>query len=303
MLESWNDGPTTTAIIDFVTAVGDEVAPEHRIAVFDNDGTLWCEKPAYIQLDFIIGRLARKAADDPDLIAEQPYRAASEADLSWFGAAITDHYRGDDTKLTSLAAAVLSLNDSLPVAEHAALVNGFFAEAKHPTLGRPYRECVYAPMVELLRHLEDNAFTCYIVSGGARDFMRPVAEAIYGIPPERIIGSAQGLTFAGDDSGHGDLLIQPTLDVFDDGPEKPVRIWNRIGRRPILSAGNSNGDDEMLVYSGLPDAPALRLVVVHDDPDREFAYTAGAERLLDHAERFGWTTVSMKNDWSCVFGD
>ncbi len=143
---------------------------------------------------------------------------------------------------------------------------------------------------------------CYIVSGGGRDFMRPITGAIYGIPPERVVGSAQGLKFEGA-QGHGDLLIQPALDIFDDGPEKPVRIWNRIGRRPILSAGNSNGDDEMLMYSGKHGAAALRLLVLHDDAEREFAYTAGAERALEHAGQFGWTVISVKNDWATVFGD
>lgn len=302
-LTLWRDGPAATAIIDFVETVVATVAPQDRVAVFDNDGTLWCEKPAYIQLDFIVRRLAARAAHDPSLAGTQPYLAASAGDLGWFGRAITSHYQGDDSALKTLAAAVMSLHESMTVEDHAALVGRFFDEADHPTLNRPYRSCVYAPMVALLRYLQAHDFTSYIVSGGARDFMRPIADAVYGIPPERVIGSAQGLAFTGDERGHGDLLIQPTLDVFDDGPEKPVRIWSRIGRRPILSAGNSNGDDEMLRYAGRLGHPALRLVVVHDDPDREFAYTAGAERLLDHAHRFGWTTISMKNDWACVFGD
>ncbi|WP_111511920.1 HAD family hydrolase [Mycobacterium kyogaense] len=302
MLESWNDGSTKSEILAFVERVVQEVAPAERVAVFDNDGTLWCEKPAYIQLDFLVRRLAEKARANPSLASQQPYLAASTADLAWFGHAITSHYQGDDTALKTLAAAVMSLHELMTVEAHAALVTAFFAEATHPTLSRPYRDCVYTPMVDLLRYLEAHDFTCYIVSGGARDFMRPITGTIYGIPPERVVGSAQGLNFSGQD-GHGNLLIQPTLDVFDDGPEKPVRIWSRIGRRPILSAGNSNGDDEMLMYSGLPGGPSLRLVVLHDDPDREFAYTAGAERLLDHADRFGWTTVSMKNDWACVFDE
>src|SRR6185369_141126 len=212
------------------------------------------------------------------------------------------HYQGDDSDLKVLAAAVMSLHEAMNVEDHAALVRKFYSEAKHPTLGRPYQNCTYAPMVELLRYLEANGFTCYIVSGGGRDFMRPITSAIYGIPPERVVGSAQGLRFEGRD-GNGDLLIQPALDIFDDGPEKPVRIWSRIGRRPILAAGNSNGDDEMLQYSGTPTTPSLRLLIDHDDPDREFAYTAGAERVLEHAQQFGWTVVSMKNDWLTVFGD
>jgi len=270
--------------------------------VFDNDGTLWCEKPMYIQLDFIVRRLAEKAAADGSLAEQQPYKAAVAGDLQWFGGAITKHYQGDDSDLKVLAGAVMSLHQSMNVEEHAAHVAAFFAEATHPTLGRSYQRCVYLPMVGLLRYLEDNGFTCYIVSGGGRDFMRPITGAIYGIPPERVVGSAQGLKFKGAE-GHGDLLIQPALDIFDDGPEKPVRVWSRIGRRPILSAGNSNGDDEMLQYSGRPGSAALRLLVLHDDAEREFDYTAGAERALEHAEQYGWTVVSMKNDWATVFGD
>jgi phosphoglycolate phosphatase-like HAD superfamily hydrolase len=306
MLESWREGATKSAIVDFVgrvTAEGpDYVAPEARVAVFDNDGTLWCEKPMYIQLDFIIRRLAERAAADASLAAQQPYQAAVANDLQWFGGAITKHYQGDDTDLKVLAGAVMSLHEAMNVEDHAARVSAFFAEAKHPTLNRPYQECVYTPMVELLRYLESNGFTCYIVSGGGRDFMRPITAAIYGIPPERVVGSAQGLKFEGSE-GHGDLLIQPALDIFDDGPEKPVRVWSRIGRRPILSAGNSNGDDEMLQYSGRPGAAALRLLVLHDDAEREFDYTAGAERALEHAATYGWTVVSIKNDWVTVFGD
>lgn len=306
MLTSWTDGPTKSAIVDFVervTAEGpDYVAPEARVAVFDNDGTLWCEKPMYIQLDFIIRRLAERAAVDESLAGQQPYQAAVSNDLQWFGGAITKHYQGDDADLKVLAGAVMSLHEAMNVEDHAARVSAFFAEAKHPTLDRPYQECVYTPMVELLRYLEDNGFTCYIVSGGGRDFMRPITATIYGIPPERVVGSTQGLKFEGNE-GHGDLLIQPALDVFDDGPEKPVRVWSRIGRRPILSAGNSNGDDEMLQYSGKPGAAALRLLVLHDDAVREFDYTAGAERALEHAATYGWTVVSMKNDWTTVFGD
>ncbi|WP_137144234.1 HAD family phosphatase [Mycolicibacterium sp. CR10] len=300
----WNDGPTKAAILDFVERVTtqgpDFVEPEARVAVFDNDGTLWCEKPMYIQLDFIVRRLAERAATDASLADQQPYAAAVSGDLNWFGGAITKHYQGDNADLKVMAAAVMSLHESMVVEDHAALVSAFFAEAAHPTLGRPYLSCVYTPMVELLRYLETHDFTNYIVSGGGRDFMRPITGSIYGIPPERVVGSSQGLKFDGAE-GHGNLLIQPALDVFDDGPEKPVRIWNRIGRRPILSAGNSNGDDEMLMYSGRPGKAALRLLVLHDDAEREFDYTAGAERALEHASQYGWSVVSMKNDWTTVF--
>ena len=307
MLETWNAGPTKSAIVDFVGRVTtdggpDYVAPEARIAVFDNDGTLWCEKPMYIQLDFIVRRLSEKAAADASLAEQEPYKAAIAGDLQWFGGAITKHYQGDDSDLKVLSGAVMSLHASMTVEEHAALVNAFFADAKHPTLGRPYLTCTYVPVVELLRYLEAHGFTCYIVSGGGRDFMRPITSTIYGIPPERVVGSAQDLRFEGRD-GHGDLLIEPALDVFDDGPVKPVRIWSRIGRRPILAAGNTNGDDEMLMYTGTATTPSLRLLVLHDDAEREFDYTAGAERALDHARQYGWTVVSIKNDWITVFSD
>ena len=306
-LASWTDGTTKSAIVDFVgrvTAEGgpDYVAPEARIATFDNDGTLWCEKPMYIQLDFIVRRLSEKAAADASLAEQEPYKAAIAGDLQWFGGAITKHYQGDDSDLKVLSGAVMSLHASMTVEEHAALVNAFFAKAQHPTLGRPYLTCTYVPVVELLRYLEAHGFTCYIVSGGGRDFMRPITSTIYGIPPERVVGSAQDLRFEGRD-GHGDLLIEPALDVFDDGPVKPVRIWSRIGRRPILAAGNTNGDDEMLMYTGTATTPSLRLLVLHDDAEREFDYTAGAERALDHARQYGWTVVSIKNDWTTVFSD
>jgi phosphoglycolate phosphatase-like HAD superfamily hydrolase len=305
MLDAWKEGPTKAAIVDFVERVTtkgeDFVTPEERVAVFDNDGTLWCEKPMYIQLDFIVRRLVEQAAADASVAGKQPYLAAANGDLQWFGNAITKHYQGDDSDVKVLAGAVMSLHQSMTVEQHAARVSAFFAEARHPTLDRPYQACTYAPMVELLRYLEANGFTCYIVSGGGRDFMRPITSTIYGIPPERVVGSAQGLKFEGSD-GHGDLLIQPTLDIWDDGPEKPVRLWNRIGRRPILAAGNTNGDDEMLIFAGRPNAPSLRLLVLHDDAEREFDYTAGAERALEHAREYGWTVVSLKNDWTTVFG-
>jgi phosphoserine phosphatase len=177
-------------------------------------------------------------------------------------------------------------------------VNAFFAEAKHPTLGRPYRLCGYQPMIELLRYLEANGFATYIVSGGGRDFMRPITGSMYQIPPERVIGSSVGLIFR-----DGNLFTTAQPEFLDDGPIKPVRIWGRTGRRPIVAAGNSNGDIEMLEYAGTPDAPSLRLLVLHDDAEREFHYTAGAEQALDLAAKEGWTVASIKDDWATVFRD
>jgi phosphoglycolate phosphatase-like HAD superfamily hydrolase len=246
-LESWNDGPTKSAITDFLGRVTEEggldfVEPAARVAVFDNDGTLWCEKPMPIQLDFTIRRLAEMARDDPSLQAQQPYQAAYQNDLRWMGAAMVKQYHGDDIDLKLLMEAVTAAFDTVSVEAYDQLVLSFIGEADHPpTLGRPYRTCGYTPMVELLRYLEANGFTNYIASGGDRDFMRPIAGDLYGIPPERVIGSALGLTYQteGDQTS---LVYKAAMDFFDDGPEKPIRIWSRIGRRPILACGNSNGD-------------------------------------------------------------
>jgi hypothetical protein len=156
-------------------------------------------------------------------------------------------------------------------------------------------------MVELLRYLESHGFTAYIASGGSRDFMRSVAAAIYGIPPERVIGSSSELGYRADDHG-GSVVYQAAPDVFDDGPAKPVRIWSRIGRRPILAAGNANGDIPMLRFASHPSRPSLSLLVRHDDGEREFADDSGAEQALKQAAELGWGVVSMRDDWSRVFG-
>jgi len=300
MLESWNDGPSKSAIVDFVGRVTtegpDHVAPEARIAVFDNDGTLWCEKPMYIQLDFLLRRFKEQAEADPALRDRQPYKAAYSGDLKWLGDAVTKHYQGDDTDLKPLMAAILTSQHEITVEELASRFDAFFADAKHPTLGRPYTACGYAPMVELLRYLEDNGFTCYIVSGGGRDFMRPISGPLYGIPPERVVGSSVGLVYR---DGH--LYTTATPEFLDDGPIKPARLWSRIGRRPIFAAGNSNGDIEMLEFTRGGSHPSLQLLVLHDDAEREFDYVAGAEKALDLAKTDGWVVTSIKNDWTTVF--
>jgi phosphoglycolate phosphatase-like HAD superfamily hydrolase len=294
-LASWTDGATKSAIVDFVGRVttegADFVAPEERIAVFDNDGTLWCEKPMYIQLDFLLRRFKEQAEADPSLRDQQPYKAAYTGDLQWLGDAVTKHYQGDDTDLKPLMGAILTAHHEITVEEHRSRVEAFFAEARHPTLGRPYTSCGYLPMIELLRYLEAYGFTCYIVSGGGRDFMRPVTGPLYGIPPERVVGSSVGLTYR--DSR---LFTTAQPEFLDDGPMKPVRLWSRIGRRPILAAGNSNGDIEMLEFTS-----GMRLLVLHDDADREFDYTAGAEKSLEQAAKDEWTVVSIRNDWAIVF--
>ena len=305
LLASWHDGPGHQAVVNFVQAVSTEgspsfVAPAERVAVFDNDGTLWSEKPIPIQLDFTLFWMAELTERDPSLKDRQPYKAAVERDYHWLGEAMVKHYQGDDSDLTLLERAVESAFEGMAVEAFATEVLGWLDKAPHPTLDRPYLACAFTPMVELLRYLEANGFATYIASGGDRDFMRPFAETLYGIPPERVIGSSLGLDFnaANDDT---QLLYKSKIEFFDDGVEKPVRIWSRTGRRPLVAGGNSNGDIPMLRFARTGERDALRLLVLHDDPEREFAYTAGAEDALERAKARGWTIISMKDDWRKVF--
>jgi phosphoserine phosphatase len=307
LLESWNDTPARTAIVDFVGGVSDEgspdfVVPAERVAVFDNDGTLWSEKPIPIQLDFTLFRMRELAGSDPSLRERQPYAAAVERDYHWLGEAVVKHYHGDDADARVLMGAIESAFQGMSVESFQAAVLGWLEDASHPVLRRRYLACGFVPMVELLRYLEANEFSTYIASGGDRDFMRPFAHTIYGIPPERVIGSALGLDF--DDGGDDTRLVyRSKIEFFDDGPQKPVRIWSRIGRRPLVAGGNSNGDIPMLRFARTGERGALRLLVLHDDADREFDYTAGAEDALERARAHGWTIVSVKDDWKTVFAD
>jgi phosphoserine phosphatase len=301
VLPSWNDTPATQAITDFVARVARDVPVAERVAVFDNDGTLWCEKPMQPELGFLLERLAAMAEADASLRERQPWKAAHEGDLAWMGAAITKHYRGDEADVKLLMAGVIQAYAGWTVEAYAAEAGAYLRERSHPTLGRPLRECGYQPMIELLRYLEANDFACYIASGGNRDFMRTITHDMYGIPPERIIGSSNGLRFQEDEGEGGSIVYLAEPDVFDDGPVKPIRIWSRVGRRPLLAAGNSNGDIAMLDFTQHADKPTLRLLVLHDDDEREFDYTAGAEASLERAQAESWTVVSIKNDWSTVF--
>ena len=298
-LTSWNDGASKAAVVDFVERVSAEgIPPAERVAVFDNDGTLWCEKPLPIQADFILRRLYEMAEADPSLRQKEPWRAAYERDYAWLGQVMVEHYAGDDTNVRTLLGGVLAAHGGISVDEFEQQADSFLRSARHPTLGRGYIECAYAPMVELLRYLDANGFASYIASGGGRDFMRPISEEMYGIPRDRVIGSSIALDYR-----DGTIMRKPEADVLDDGPAKPVRIWSRVGRRPLLAAGNSNGDIQMLEFTRHADKPTLRLLVLHDDADREFAYTAGAEAALERAQSESWTVVSVANDWSTVFAD
>ena len=236
------------------------------------------------------------AESDESLREKQPWKAAYEQDYAWLGGVIDKHYAGDDSDVKVLMGGILQAFAGQTVDEYAAAAAAFLADAPHPTLGRQLRDCAYVPMVELLRYLEGHGFTCFIASGGSRDFMRAITSELYGIPPERVIGSSNGLRYTDDEHG-GALTYLAEPDVFDDGPVKPVRIWSRIGRRPILAGGNSNGDVPMLRFTG-GRRPALRLLVLHDDPEREFDYVKGAEQSLERAKSEGWTVVSVKDDWA-----
>ncbi len=305
-LASWRDGAARRAITDFVaqvTTTGDDyVPPEARIAVFDNDGTLWCEKPMPVELGHILMRLAEMADKDASLREKQPWKAAYAKDYAWLSGAMTKHYQGDDSDMHLLMGGVIAAYAGVEVEAYSADAGAFVTKGQHPTLGRTFATCTYAPMVELLRYLEANDFTVYIASGGDRDFMRAFTHDLYGIPAERVVGSSNALQFVDDETGSSIVyLAQP--DVFDDGEAKPVRIWSRIGRRPILAGGNSNGDVPMLAFAAHPSRPSLSLLVDHDDGDREFAYRAGAEQAIETAGKRGWTVVSMKDDWTRVFAD
>lgn len=300
-LPSWSDTPTKRAIVDFVARVttGPDAVPEaERVAVFDNDGTLWTEKPMPTQLHYIVEQWRAQAAADPSLAEKQPYKAAVTGDFAWLGGAIDKHYAGDDSDLQVLIGSLVGVTAGMSVEDYAASVARFYEQAKHLTLGTPYADAVYAPMVELLRYLEANGFTVYIVSGGERDFMRPMTEQYYGIPPEHVVGSALGLAY---DADSGDVRYTAGLDFFDDGPEKPVRIWSRIGRRPLIAGGNSNGDQAMLDFARK--GGGLALLVHHDDDSGrgDVAYDKGAEQVLAEASDRGYTVVSVADDWSRVF--
>ena len=299
-LGSWRDTPTRAALVSFAEGAAQSVPPEERVAVFDNDGTLWCEKPMPVELGFILQRLAEMAEKDESLREKQPWKAAYEKDYAWLGGVIEKHYGGDDSDVKVLMGGILQAFAGQTVDEYVSSAASFLDKAPHPTLGRRLRDCTYVPMVELLRYLEGHGFTCFIASGGSRDFMRAVTHELYGLPRQRVIGSSNGLRYADDEHG-GALTYLAEPGVFDDGPVKPVRIWSRIGRRPIVAAGNSNGDVPMLRFAGGKGRPALRLLVLHDDPEREFDYVKGAETALERARTEDWTVVSVKGDWETVF--
>jgi phosphoserine phosphatase len=303
-LPSWNDGAAKAAILDFVarvTAEGgpDHVAPAERIAVIDNDGTLWCERPAYVQAMFLLGRLHEQAEADPELARRPVVQALLAGDL---GAA---HAAGPE----ELAGVLLSTHAGLTAEEFAAVAEGWLAEAQHPRFERPFADLVYAPMLELIDLLRAAGFGVFVVTGGGVEFVRAASERLYGVGPDNVVGSAVQVGFERRD-GRVVLVRQAKLlGSPNEGEPKTINIQAHIGRRPIFAAGNSAGDREMLEYATTGQHPSLAIVIDHDDAEREYAYAGksvtnpDAEAIVDTAARFGWTVVSMRDDWARVFAE
>lgn len=299
-LPSWNEGPAKEAITAFVQRVTEEggadfVKREERIAVFDNDGTLWSEQPAYFQLAFALDQLAERARTDADFAATEPYKTILSGDHAAIGALGAE----------GLLKAVAATHAGVTTEEFSKRVRDWLASARHPRFDRPYTELVFQPMLELLAYLRDNDFKTFIVSGGGIDFMRPWVEEIYGIPPEQVVGSSIKAEFRLD----GDRPVidkLPEVDFIDDGAGKPVGIHRFIGRKPIFAAGNSDGDLQMLQWTTLGDGASFGLIVHHTDAEREWAYDREShvgklDKALDEAPARGWTVVDIKGDWKTVY--
>lgn len=299
-LPSWNSGQTKQAILAFIKKVADRkssdyVPPAKRIAVFDNDGTLWAEQPLYFQGLFALDRVKVLAPQHPEWKERQPFKAVLENDLTALAA-------GGDKGLVEL---VMATHAGMTTTEFEAIVKDWLATARHPRFRRPYTELVYQPMRELLAHLRANGFKTYIVSGGGVDFMRPWVEKVYGIPPELVVGSSIKTKFELRD-GKPVLERLPEVDFVDDRAGKPVGIHKFIGRRPIAAFGNSDGDLQMLQWTADGDGPRLMALVHHTDAEREWAYDRESsvgrlDQALDEAKSRGWVVVDMKRDWKRVF--
>lgn len=301
-LASWTAGPVKSAVMDFIDRVTradspDYVRPPDRVAVFDNDGTLWCEQPLQVQVFFAQDRLKALAEQHPEFASRQPFKAFLEHDLNAI------HELGKKGVFT----VALMVHAGVTETQFAKYASAWLASATHPTLGRLFTQCVFRPQLELIDYLRDHCFKTFIVSGGGIDFMRAFAEDTYGIPSERIIGSSVKTRVVIQDEDV-DLVKLAELGTFDDRDVKVENIGLHIGRRPIFAFGNSDGDLAMLRYTKSGAGPRLALLLHHDDEDREFAYDRGFKLsplsdALDHASDYGLTVVSMKRDWETVFED
>jgi len=299
-LPSWNDGAAKQGIIAFVNAVTekggkDYVPPAERVAVFDNDGTLWAEQPAYFQLAFALDRVKALAPQHPEWKEKEPFASLLEGDLK--GA-----LAGGEPAIFQI---VMAAHFGMTTEEFDQTVRDWLATAKHPKTGRRYSEMVYQPMVELLRYLRANGIKTFIVSGGGVEFMRVFSERVYGIPPEQVVGSSGKLKFELR-AGKPVLVKLPEIDFVDDKAGKPVGIQKHIGRRPIAAFGNSDGDLQMLQFTAAGPGKRLMLIVHHDDAEREFAYDRQShvgklDKAWDEAKAKNWIVVSMKSDWKRIF--
>ena len=299
-LPSWNDTTPKRAIITFVEKVAEKDSPEfvpapERIAVFDNDGTLWSEQPMYFQLFFAIDRVKALAPQHPEWKAKEPFASLLKGDAK---AALA----GGEHAMLEI---IMATHAGMTTAEFENIVKDWIATAKHPTAKRPYTEMVYQPMLEVLAYLRANGFKTFIVSGGGIEFMRPWTEKIYGIPPEQVIGSSIKTKFELHD-GKPVLVRLPELNFVDDKEGKPVGINQHIGRRPIAAFGNSDGDLQMIQWTTAGQGPRFALYVHHTDGEREWAYDRKSsigrlDKGLDEAQKKGWTVVDMKQDWKVIY--
>ncbi|MCA2407121.1 haloacid dehalogenase-like hydrolase (plasmid) [Rhizobium leguminosarum bv. viciae 248] len=302
-LPSWNDTASKAAIVSFVDKVTGQGSPEfvpepERIAVFDNDGTLWVEHPIYTQLAFALDRVKLLAPQHPEWKETQPFKAVLEGDMTALAAS------GEK----GLVELIMTTHAGMTSSDFQMIVTDWLASARDPKFKRPYTELVYQPMVELLAYLRANGFKTFIVSGGGIEFMRPWAEKVYGVPPEQVIGSSIKTEFRMQDD-MPTLYRLPEVNFIDDKAGKPVGINQQIGRRPIAAFGNSDGDLQMLQWTTMAGAPArLGVLIHHTDAEREYAYDRDTEfgrldKALDAAAIAGWTVVDMKADWKQVFKD
>ena len=300
-LPSWNDGAAKNAIIDFVGKVTKEGSPNfvpvpERIATFDDDGTLWVEQPMYSQLFFALDRVKALAPKHPEWKTKEPFASLLKGDLK---AALAG---GDH----AIAEIVMLTHAGMSTAEFEQIVKDWIATARHPRFKRPYTECVYQPMLELLAYLRANRFKTFIVSGGGVEFMRPWTEKVYGVPPEQVVGSSIKTKYEMRD-GKPVLMRLAELEFIDDKDGKPVGINSHIGRHPIAAFGNSDGDRQMLEWTQAGGGARLMMLVHHDDAKREYAYGPDSkigtfsDSLMAEANKNGWTGISMKNDWKRVF--
>jgi phosphoglycolate phosphatase-like HAD superfamily hydrolase len=299
-LASWNDTAPKKAIVGFVERVTKQGSPDfvplaERIATFDNDGTLWAEQPMYFQLAFAFDRVKALAPLHPEWKDKEPFASLLKGDLK--GA-----LAGGEAAIFQI---VTATHSGMTTVEFDQIVRDWIATAKHPVTGKPYTEMVYQPMLELLAYLRANGFKTFIVSGGGIDFMRPWTESVYGIPPEQVVGSSGKLGFEMRDTKPV-LMKLPDVNFIDDKGGKPVEIQMHIGRRPIFSFGNSDGDLQMLQWTTAGSGARFGGLVHHTDAEREWAYDRNSsvgrlDKGLDEAQASGWTLVDMKNDWKTIF--